>query len=112
MLKTRINCTDCAGLNRSTILNITLLLRKKKFYLNPFDTLSGGSCCCPANFNTSHLAFTNVPNTDDLWGGGASVGASVRDKLRPAVIRGPISGQTLMLSGSPALVDVITVARR
>lgn len=43
--------------------------------------------------------------------GGVSVGASVRDKLRPAVIRGPISGQPLMLSGSPELVDVITVAR-
>lgn len=35
--------------------------------------------------------------------------ASVRNKLYPTVIRGLISGQPLMLNGSPKVIDVITV---
>lgn len=63
----------------------------------------------PTNGNTAHPAFYEPP------GRGRPLGwcwASVRNKLQPTVIRGLISGQPLMLSGSPKVVDVITVAPR
>lgn len=61
------------------------------------------------NGNTAHLAFYKLPRRGRPLG---KCWASVRNKLQPTVIRGLISGQPLMLSGSPKVVDVITVAPR
>lgn len=66
-----------------------------------------GSVAVLTNGNTAHLNFYRLPRRGRPLG---KCWASVRNKLQPTVIQGLISVQPLMLSGSPEVVDVITVA--
>lgn len=93
-------------------MSTTLLLRTGKLYVTNNTArhrLWRKSVAVLINGNTAHLNFYRLPGHGRT---SAKRQASVRNKLQPTVIRGLISGQPLMVNGSPKVVDVITVAQR